>query len=119
MREFAVENEGEDEGTAVTAVAPTTPTRVIVGFTATTTTPAAVATTTATSCDYYYDDDGSNNNDGSAAACRAGNRAAAKSPTGKERKGSTAPLVIVIEAVAEAELSVHAPRGSSAASSTG
>jgi hypothetical protein len=85
MRKFVLEDgsEGEDEGAAFTAVAPTTATRIIVGFTAA----AAVATTTATITTTvtvttggdYDDDDGNNSN--AAAACRPGNRAAAKSAT--------------------------------------
>jgi len=124
MRKFVVNDKGEDEGSAFTAVAPTTPTRVIVGFhTTTITTAAAVATTTATITVAASGDDDSNKR--SVAVYRPGNRAAAKSATfageeGKERKGSTAPLVaIVITAVAAAELSVHADCGSQAASGTG
>lgn len=122
MRKSVLEDEGEDEGTAFTAVASTMPTRVIVGFTTNTTT-AAVASTTAsvtvaTSGDDDNDDDDSNNRSSSTAVWCAGNRAAAKPSTfkGKERKGSVA-LVVVITAAAE--LSVHAHCRSQAASSTG
>jgi hypothetical protein len=89
MRKFVVEDglQGEDEGTAFTAVAPTTATRVIVGFTATTTAAAAVATTTASNTTAATvatggdDDDDDSSNSRTTAFCRPGNRVAAESVT--------------------------------------
>jgi hypothetical protein len=85
MRKFVLEDgsEGEDAGTAFTAVAPTTATRIIVGFTTTATTAAAVATTTATITTTVTVTTGGDegNNSSTAGVCRPGNRAAAKSAT--------------------------------------
>jgi hypothetical protein len=86
MRQSVVEDDGEDEGTAFTAVAPTTPTtRVIIGFTRTTSTAATavVATTTATiavtvTVATSGDDD---DNDNSTVVYCSGNPAATKSAT--------------------------------------